>query len=465
MTVRTALLFTTIITLSACEFDLRRIVTTKEALEFKSDSTFEVNYLASKLPIVIIETNGQEIPDEPRITAQMGIVYNGEERFNRNWDVPNEYDGLISIERRGFTSQNFPKLQYAVETVDAENLPESNELIGLPKENDWILHAPYSDKSLVRNVLMYKWWADLGHYATRTKFCELILNGSYNGLYVLIEQIKWDKDRVDITKIDSDDNAGDSLTGGYIIKIDKPIGGDGEIDWVTKVDSFQGVKANVSFQYDYPKDDDITPQQQQYIQQFIHQVEATLLSENFADKELGYRKFIDVESFIDFFIMQELSHNVDGYRSSTYFFKRRDSEGGRLVAGPIWDFNLSLGNTTGCEGDKVEGWALDHPCDPTVIPFWWKRMHQDDRYKKKLVERWAELRSGPLRNEKLLADIDAKVSEMGQAVGRNYTRWQVLGTEVWPNNFVGNTHAEEVEFLKDWLIGRVNWIDENIDKL
>ena len=450
--------------LTSCEYDLRRIVTVKEALELASDSTYEVHYLASNLPIVIIETNGQEIPDEPRITAHMGIVYNGEGRFNRSWDSYNNYDGLITIERRGFTSQNFPKLQYAIETVNAKGAPRNCELLGLPKENDWILHAPYSDKSLIRNVLMYQWWADLGHYATRTKYCEFILNGSYNGLYILIEQIKWDKNRVNIAKIDLDDNAGDSLTGGYIIKIDKPIGGDAEIDWVTRVDSFQGVKANVAFQYDYPKDDDITPQQEEYIQNFVHELEAVLLSVSFDDKKNGYRKYVDVESFIDYFIMQELAHNVDGYRSSTYFFKRRDSEGGgRLEVGPIWDFNLSLGNTTGCEGDKAEGWSLDHPCDPTVIPFWWRRMNQDEWYKEKLIGRWKELRSGPLRNEKLLADIDAKVVEMGGAVQRNFTRWRILGTEVWPNNFVGNTHEEEIEYLKDWLLKRLKWIDENIE--
>ncbi|MGB0368889.1 MAG: CotH kinase family protein, partial [Flavobacteriales bacterium] len=346
--------------LSACDTELREIIVSGEALEFKTDSTFDVEYLVSRMPIVMLETDGREILDEPRIIAKMGIVDNGKERYNGNWNKYTDFEGKVSIERRGFSSQNFPKLQYAFETLDEDSLPENVELLGFPMENDWILHAPYSDKSLIRNVLIYNWWEELGHYASRTKFCELLLNGEYRGVYILMEQIKWDKGRVDITKIDLDDNSGDSLTGGYIIKIDKPIGGDGEYDWITSIDTFQNVKTNVSFQYDYPNDDEITDAQADYIQSYIRDLETELAGESFSE-EGGFWEYLDVNSFIDFFIIQELAHNVDGYRSSTYLHKKRDSEGGKLFAGPVWDFNLALGNTTGCDGEKTEGWALDHP--------------------------------------------------------------------------------------------------------
>ncbi|MGB0915957.1 MAG: CotH kinase family protein [Flavobacteriales bacterium] len=450
--------------LSACDTELREIIVSGEALEFKTDSTFDVEYLVSRMPIVMLETDGREILDEPRIIAKMGIVDNGKERYNGNWNKYTDFEGKVSIERRGFTSQNFPKLQYAFETIGEDSLPENVELLGFPMENDWILHAPYSDKSLIRNVLIYNWWEELGHYASRTKFCELLLNGEYRGVYILMEQIKWDKGRVDITKIDLDDNAGDSLTGGYIIKIDKPIGGDGEYDWTTSIDTFQNVKTNVSFQYDYPNDDEITDTQADYIQSYIRDLETELAGETFSEEE-GFREYLDVNSFIDFFIIQELAHNVDGYRSSTYLHKKRDSEGGKLFAGPVWDFNLALGNTTGCDGEKTEGWALDHPCDPTVIPFWWKRMNQDSVYKSQLVNRWFELRKDVLSNEDLLKDIDGQVAELGHSVGRNFTRWPILGTKVWPNYFVGETHQQEIEYLKNWLLKRVTWIDQNIEKL
>ena len=228
----------------------------------------------------------------------------------------------------------------------------------------------------------------MGRYATRSKFCELILNGNYQGVYVLFEQIKWDENRVDIAKMDKNDNAGDSLTGGYIIKIDKPVGGDGEFDWQTKIDTFQGLACSTSFQYDYPKDDRITEEQKEYIEHFVDELERTLASKEFNDPETGYNKFLDASSFIDFFLIQELAHNVDAYKSSTYLYKERDSEGGKLHAGPIWDFNLSLGNTTGCEGESTEGWALDHPCNPAQIPFWRKRLAQDSAYSEQLNVRW-----------------------------------------------------------------------------
>jgi hypothetical protein len=451
--------------LIACDTELRQIVVEGEALEFVTDSTYEVDYLVSRLPLVLLETEGKEILDEPRIVAKLGIIDNGKGRYNGHWNNLNGFDGLVKIERRGFTSQNFPKLQYAFETLGQDSQPENVELLGLPMENDWILHAPYSDKSLIRNMLIYDWWEKLGHYSCRTKFCELLLNGDYRGVYILMEQIKWDKDRIHIVKMDTDDNQGDSLTGGYIIKIDKPIGGDEKYDWSTSIDTFQGVKANVSFQYDYPNDDEITNDQGAYIQSFIQEFEEVLASELFKSKKNGYRHYVDVRSFMDFFILQELAHNVDGYRSSTYLYKNRDSEGGKLHAGPVWDFNLSLGNTNGCEGEKVEGWALDHPCDPTVIPFWWRRMHQDSTYKAELVDRWNELREGQLSDENLISDIDEHIIDLGNSIDRNYIRWPILGEQIWPNYFVGNTHKEEIEYLKDWVLKRARWIDENIESL
>ncbi len=148
-------------TFSSCDTELRHIVVEGEALEFASDTSYQVEYFVSKLPIVVLETNGQEILDEPRIEAQLGVIDYGKDRYNGNWKTFTGFDGRINIERRGFTSQNFPKLQYAFETLDENGDPENVELLGLPMENDWILHAPYSDKSLIRNVLIYDWWREL----------------------------------------------------------------------------------------------------------------------------------------------------------------------------------------------------------------------------------------------------------------------------------------------------------------
>src|SRR4051812_47144509 len=146
-----------------------------------------VPFTSSNLPIIIIDTNGKEIVDDPKIEASLGIIYNGANMRNNVTDAYNNYSGLMGIEIRGSSSQQFPKKQYGVQLQDANGDDVEAALLGLPKEEDWIFSAPYNDKTLMRDVLAYKLANDLGEYAPRTKYVELQLNGSYNGIYVLIE--------------------------------------------------------------------------------------------------------------------------------------------------------------------------------------------------------------------------------------------------------------------------------------
>lgn len=417
--------------------------------------------LATHLPLIILNTEGQVIVDDPRIVVRMGIVDNGPGQMNHFGDAHNAYDGLVNIEVRGSSSQSFPKKQYGFETQDSVGNSLDVSLLGMPTENDWILHAPYSDKSLMRNFLTYNWWRQMGWYTTRTKFCEVILNGDYQGIYILMEQIKWDNDRVDIEKIDGDDNAGDSLTGGYIFKVDKTTGS-GQYDWASHVDMFQGQPKTIQYQYDYPNRDTITVEQQSYLQQFVHDWEQALLDSTFAQPDSGYRKYVDVNSFIDYFIIEEVTKNVDGYRLSTYLNKQRDSRGGKLQAGPAWDFNITLGNADYCAGGETTGFALDFPCDQSVIPFWWHRMNQDSVYWNQVQCRWSALRQGLLSDFSVDSVIDANVNLLGDAVQRNFERWPILNEYVWPNNYVGGSYASEIEYLKQWIHTRFLWLDENI---
>ena len=253
---------------------------------FVGSISFAQNFTQSNLPIVIIETYGQNIPDEPKITVDMGIIFNGPGEINYLTDPFNDYDGIVGIEKRGSSSQwFFPKDQYAFETRDAEGNNLNVSLLGLPAENDWILHAPYSDKSLMRNVLTYKWANEMGAYAPRTVFCEVILNGDYQGVYVLMEKIKRDENRVDIAEMDENDLAGDSLTGGYIIKIDKNEGA-GNAGWESEFPPYPGAWQEVYYQYHYPKPENIKYQQKQYIQQFVNNFETVMNSSNFNDRKM-----------------------------------------------------------------------------------------------------------------------------------------------------------------------------------
>ncbi len=334
--------------------------------------------LKSNLPIIVINTNGQTILDEPKISASMGIIDNGPGGANDSSDPFNNYDGKIGIEIRGSSSQMFPKKQYGIELRDDVGEGVSASLLGMPAEEDWVLFAPYNDKSLMRDALAYKLGRDLGQYAPRTRFCEVIINDVYQGVYVLIEKIKRDKNRVDINKLNPDENSGDNLTGGYIIKIDKSTGS-GSGGWTsTYPPPGRNGNQTIYFQYDYPKDVDITSQQKNYIQQVLSNFEGTLAGNDFTDPVQGYARYIDVNSFIDFFIANEVSKNVDGYRLSTYLHKQKDSDGGKLRMGPIWDFNLGFGNANYCTQGNPEGWVTAFndicPQDYWLIPFWWNKL-------------------------------------------------------------------------------------------
>ncbi|MEJ2054313.1 MAG: CotH kinase family protein, partial [Calditrichaceae bacterium] len=269
----------------------------------------QVNFESSNLPVIIINTNGQSIPNSSKIMADMGIIFNGSGERNYVTDSLNNYNGKIGIELRGSSSLMFPKKQFAVETRDStgENLNVS--LLGLPAENDWVLYAPYSDKSLMRNVLLYELSNEIGQYASRSRFCELILNGNYRGVYVLLEKIKKDDNRVDISTLNPAEISGEDLTGGYIIKIDKRDGE--EVDgWYSDFLPVPGQSYKIFYQYHYPRPDDIVPEQQTYIKNYFDNLENILHGRNYDDPETGYASLIDVSSFVDFFLLNEISKNV-----------------------------------------------------------------------------------------------------------------------------------------------------------
>nr|AOE13773.1 conserved hypothetical protein [uncultured bacterium] len=418
----------------------------------------QVNFTTSNLPIVVINTNGQTIVDDPRIVCDMGIIDNGFGSINSISDPFNDYNGKISIEYRGSSSQSFPKKPYALETQDSLGNNNNVSLLGLPVENDWILYAPYSDKALMRNFLTFDLGRKMGHYAPRTVYCELVINGDYKGVYILMEKIKRDNDRVDIAKLDFDDLAGDSLTGGYIIKVDKYTG-TGGADWLSDFPNIGG--NNLYIQYHYPDASVMLPQQLDYIEHYMDSFEYALAGPNFADSLLGYSKYIDVNSFIDLYIINELSKNIDGYRLSTYLYKDRDDNGGKLTMGPFWDYNLAFGNANYCDGGITSGWEVNGGCGDSN-PFWFERLLDDTMYQNKLKCRWEYLRDRSFHQDSLFNFIDSMALYLDDAQQRNFQQWPTLGTYVWPNFYVGNTYQDELIFFKTWIGDRLLWIDNNL---
>ena len=422
-----------------------------------------VDFNISHLPIVIIDTQGVDIPNEPKIPAIMGIIDNGPGQYNLIDDPWNGYDGWIGIETRGSSTQQFPKKSYAVETRDSTGASLNTPLLGMPTENDWILYGPYSDKSLIRNVLLYRLARDLGWYASRTRLCELVLNGEFQGLYVILEKIKRDDNRVNITPLLPEDSYPPEVTGGYIIKIDK-MDGDENAGWNSSFLPYEGAWQIIFFQYHYPDENALNPFQRGYISTAINQIENVLDGPDFADPVTGYPSVLNVSSFVDFLLLNELSKNVDGYRISTFLYKDRDTEDGRLVMGPVWDFNLAFGNADYYDGWVNSGWQYEFPFtwDGFQVPFWWSRLMDEENFHGAVAARWEDLRSDILALNRIYTLVDSLTNAIGAAQMRNFQQWPILDQDVWPNYYVGGSYENEINYLKGWITNRFLWLDANL---
>ncbi|MCU0435041.1 MAG: CotH kinase family protein [Bacteroidia bacterium] len=429
------------------------------SITFGNNPATYIPFVSSNLPIVVINTNNQPIGDEPKIMADMGVIWNGTAR-NYLADPFNHYNGKIGIELRGASSQGMPKKSYGLELWDVNGNDIDSAMLGMPKESDWILSASYADKSLLNNALAYQLARDMGWYAPRTQHVELVLNGEYVGTYVFTEKIKRDNDRVDIAKLQVTDISGDELTGGYIIKVDRP----NSPGWVSNYPASSG--GQVFLQYVYPDGNDIVPQQQAYIESYVDSFETALNSPGFANPVTGYARYIDVNSFVDYFILNEYSKNVDGYRLSTFLYKKKDSDGGKLFIGPAWDYDLAWLNADYCDAFLVNGWAYNTSLvcpGGEEVPFWWARLVQDTAFTNKVQCRWQELRQTILSQQSLYNYCDSMALYLNESQQRNFLVWPILGSYVWPNpSPIPADYAGEITELKSWIQQRGIWLDNNL---
>lgn len=424
---------------------------------------------SSNLPLLIINTNGQTILDEPKIVADFQIIDNGPGKRNNLTDPP-AFASKAGIELRGSSSQLFPKKPFGIELRDTSGLKSVNApLLGMPAESDWVLNATYNDKTLIREALTYDLNRQISpFYTPRYRYCEVMLNGNYQGIYLLFEKIKRDKNRIDVANIKKTDVSGDALTGGYILKVDKLTGSTSRT-WNSPYTSSTG--RIVPIQIDRPKPEDLAEEQFQYIKKYVTGFEAALRSDQYQDSTAGYRKYINDGSFVDYLLLTEICKNVDGYRLSAYFYKDRDSNrnagaGGKITMGPIWDYNLTYGNANYCDGNAYRGWAYNFnrvcPNDPFQIPFWWDRLLTDRRFGNNVRIKYQALRKTVLKTERIQAYIDSVSTQLTEARTRNFQKWPVIGVYVWPNGYVGQTYQQEIDYLKGWVRDRLAWMDTAI---
>ena len=411
----------------------------------------EVDFESSNLPIVLIETaQGQEIPNDPKIDATMKIIYRDNGQRNSLADVVNptalSYDGPIKIEYRGSSSSLLDKKQYAFTPYDNSGDKINVPFLDMPTENDWILSGLAYDPSFMRDFLSYKLANLTGNYASRGRYCEVVLNGSFQGIYVLQEKLKADDSRIDIKKIKDVDLTLPKLTGGYITKTDKIEGSDTQA-W--SMPNYGGWESN--FVHEHPKPTTVMPEQDTYIRNEFETLQVHVASPSNSTITQGYPSVIDIPSFIDFMILNELSSNADGYEFSTFFHKDRN---GKLRAGPIWDFNLTFGNDLfdwDYDRSHTDVWQFFD--QGNMGPKFWKDLFDDPVFNCYLTKRWQELTAPgmPLNSTEIFNLIDSTQALISEAVARQEI---VSGT-------TGNFDQNIIE-MKVFISERIQWISNQL---
>ena len=439
------------------------------------DTTITIT--STNLPIVWIDVDGVMIDKEVRIPARMKIIHNGDGQLNYADTVAHpgqhiDYEGHIALRYRGNSSfSNSDKKPYSFRTLE-KSLNESDkkkkvDILGMGKDNNWALMAPYADKSLIRDLITFELARPWMEYVPEGRLCEMYLDGIYYGVYVLSEVVSKGKTRLNL---DDPGEEGDTITGGYIMEVDCDEG-------VTHKSKYHPVAINgyvlddhdIFFQYKSPDYEDMTEAQVNYINSAIDAMEDCFASPNYRDPVDGYRKYIDPDNFVDYQLFMELCHNVDAYRLSGKFFKRRDSEDPRFKM-VLWDTNLGYGVAKYLGGYKTDTWMYQNnntmylAHETYLIPFWWYKLNRDEYYWTKRNARWVEMRESNLSKKRIWATIDSLVDVVKShgAEARNSQAWPRWGEYVWPIYYISTDYDDEIAYIKEWLVSRLKWLDNKM---
>ena len=395
----------------------------------------------STLPLIVINTFGQSIPHRTKVQGAFQILQPTGGSVSMASTAT--WAGRVEINQRGNTSRQFPKRSYTLKLIDHQGRSAKIPLAGLPEDSDWVLYAPYFDRTLLRDALIYDLSNRIGRYAPRTRFVEVFVAGprgrvsnrDYVGVYVLEEKIKRGRNRVDL---------GDALAGGG--PANSPSGYLFKMDHVDPGEKGFHTERGLHFLYVQPKEREITREQSAWLINHLNQFERTLYGRAFADPVEGYAKFLDIDAFIDHFWLVEMSKNVDGLRFSAFL---QLSPGGKLKMGPIWDWDQSFGNANFYDGESPEGWYWPYIRDTEID--WFARLNKDPQFRRRYIARWTELRRGAFETSQIFGRIDALVASMGEARERNSNRWPTR-----------RNYADYVQQMKRWIQRRNEWIDQQL---
>lgn len=401
------------------------------------------NNFVSDLPIIIINTDGKQPVNVNTIhLGSMNIIHNGAGSLHTLNDRINDYSGQLTI-AQNTTAYDYPKNHFFITLKDGQAQTQSASLLGLPAGDEWILYAPYNDKTLVRTVLM----GEIAHYMGRgsaPQMCHLFLNDDYMGMYVLLEKSNRHVNRINIAEPGQE---GDALTGGYILSLRKDRLAAG---FDSVFEPFRNAPFPVRYLYTYPTPDNSTTPQQAYIQSYMRTFETDVVNS------------IDIASAVDYFLINEVAKNVDAYRDHTILYKNQGSENPRLFVKSILDFNNSCGNTRLYAGDRIEGWQLSFLSQPNnvsrdsmFVPLWWQQLFNHVEFTRALYKRWHTLK---LSNAFVSQKIDSLYALLQNDAVLNFERWLVINKPIEPYAHVGETFDDDYDFMHLWMMDRLDWI-------
>lgn len=414
---------------------------------------------SSKLPVIHITTGGQSIPGVPKDGEAVANMQN--ETIEANIEIFDREGTLHTLQQnpdvqstaqirvRGNTSRLFDKVGYLLKFVDEKGEEEDLPVMGMEKAHTWVLHGPYLDKTLMRNYMWYNLSNQIMEWAPEVRYCEVFLDGTYQGVYVMTEQISVGEGRIDISKYDERMDA-----SSYIICVDRP-----SVNDTNYLNNFTRYIKRMSYRMEvkYPGESKLTPEISEYICKDFSKFEKALYSYDYNSEQYGYQQYIDVDSFVNYVIINEVTQNTDAGIFSTYLYK--DITGKLKMC--VWDFNNSVDNYTEYQKPPT-GFFMQNRT-------WFFMLMKDEAFVEKVIKRYKELRTGILSDDSVSSYIKNVEYYLGNAIDRNF--------KVWGDSFLPEkellegeargigSYEQAVEQYQKRLYERMYWMDEHIEDL
>lgn len=426
--------------------------------------------LCTHLPLIAINTGGEIIPgggikDEngdyigytkssygsDSINAEMSVIDNTG-KYNHQSDKPTVSSNIV-IHARGNSSRYFDKLGYRIKLTDKDGNNNPQALLGMDAHHEWVLHGPYLDKTLIRNYMLYNISGEIMDYAPNVRFCELIINGEYQGVYVLTELITAGKNGA---RLDLSVDAKDNTYTGYLLRLDRY---DGNYDdWLPSLSTYTlRNDSELKLEVDYPGPDKLNDTLKKAIKDDFSRFEKSLLSYDYDNKKYGYSKFIDADSFAEYYLIHELAVNYDAGAYSTYIYK---DTGGKFKM-CVWDFNNACDNYQEQSMMTVQHFELQKK-------LWLGALMRDEAFVELIISKYRELRKTFFSYEYLENYIDGVIEYLGPAIDRNFEKWGYSfndDTLLSPAERNIHSYSEAVEQLKNFFKVRTEFMDDNIESL